>query len=122
MQTTLQHIALPELEPGELCAGILFVDAKPSHWVVLLPGDDRERNFADAKAWAASIGGELPTRREQSLLFANLPEQFERNWYWSGEENGSGWAWFQHFYYGYQGSNRQLNKLRARAVRRLPIQ
>ncbi|RQZ57477.1 DUF1566 domain-containing protein [Burkholderia cepacia] len=101
---------------------MLFLDGKPAHWLVLLPSDDGTRNFTDAKAWAASIGGELPTRREQSLLFANLPEQFERDWYWSGEENGSGWAWCQDFYDGTQYGGRQVSKLRARAVRRLPIQ
>ncbi|WP_175984604.1 DUF1566 domain-containing protein [Burkholderia stabilis] len=116
-------VTLPELAEGELYAGILIgKDGAPSQHIILLPGDANEVNWDDAKAWAASIGGELPTRREQALLYANLPEQFERDWYWSGEAHReSGWAWCQDFGYGGQSLNRQRYELRARAVRRLSI-
>ncbi|AIS96241.1 hypothetical protein BTHA_2719 [Burkholderia thailandensis MSMB59] len=116
-------VTLPELAEGELYAGILIgKDGAASQHIILLPGAADEVNWDDAKAWAASIGGELPTRREQALLYANLPEQFERDWYWSGEAHReSGWAWSQTFDNGHQSSSHQSYELRARAVRRLSI-
>jgi hypothetical protein len=79
-------ITLPELAKGEHYAGILLDDkGKPAHHLVLIPGDTK-LSWADAGAWAKKQGGELPTRREQSLLFANLAGKFERTWYWSSEQ------------------------------------
>ncbi len=119
------QITLPQLADGQLNAGLVMQDGKPSHWLILLPEVPASRlNFNDATAWAESIGGELPTRQEQSLLFANLKDQFEAAWYWSGDEykSGSGYAWGQDFGLGTQLSNLKDNELRARAVRRLVIE
>lgn len=121
----MNTIELPELPAGQLNAGLVMQDGKPSHWLILLPEVPASRlKFQDATAWAESIGGELPTRQEQSLLFANLKDQFEADWYWSGEEykSGSGYAWYQGFNYGYQILNRKGYEFRARAVRRIVIQ
>ncbi|QTD88344.1 DUF1566 domain-containing protein [Burkholderia anthina] len=107
------------LAAGERIAGqILHENGSLSHYLILLPGDAEDLNWEAAKAWAAERGGELPTRREQSLLFANLKGEFESAWYWSGEAQGSGWAWYQNFSLGSQYGYRQGGKLRARAVRR----
>ncbi|WP_175992650.1 DUF1566 domain-containing protein [Burkholderia vietnamiensis] len=109
------------LAAGERIAGqILLEDGSLSHYLILLPGDAEDLDWEAAKAWAAERGGELPTRREQSLLFANLKGEFEPSWYWSSErhESNSGWAWCQHFGDGLQGGSLQDNELRARAVRR----
>ena len=110
-----------ELQAGERYAGVLLhEDGTPSHHVVLLPGAAEEVTWQAAKDWAADAGGELPTRREQALLFANAKTAFEEKWYWSGEEHEDGsYAWFQSFSYGYQGSNRKSYEGRARAVRRV---
>ena len=114
-----------ELAPGENYAGlILGKDGAPSHHLVLMaaiPTDDL--NWQAAQDWAKRIGGELPTRREQALLYANLKEEFEEHAYWSCEahESESGWAWFQRFSYGNQDNGIRSLELRARAVRRLPI-
>jgi len=119
------QITFPELPAGQLNAGLVMQDGKPSHWLILLPDQPAGRlNFEDAKAWAASIGGELPTRKEQSLLFAHLKDQFEPTWYWSGEEykSASGYAWHQNFNNGIQVSYHKHDELRARAVRRLVIE
>lgn len=110
-----------ELKPGERYAGIvLYDDGAFSHHLILLPGEVEDKTWEQAKDWAASIGGSLPTRREQSLLFANLKGEFESTYYWSGErhEKESGWAWSQDFLTGYQRDTRQYLELRARAVRR----
>ncbi|MCG5072244.1 DUF1566 domain-containing protein [Paraburkholderia tagetis] len=116
-------INFPKLDEGEHYAGVLLgKDGAPNHHVILLPGDIDDGTWHNAKEWAASIGGELPTRREQSLLFANLGEQFEEDWYWSIEEYSDAFAWCQLFGNGNQLiSHKVLNLCRARAVRRLPI-
>jgi hypothetical protein len=109
------------LAAGERIAGqILLEDGSLSHYLILLPGEAEDLDWEAAKAWAAERGGELPTRREQSLLFANLKPEFEPTWYWSGErhESNSGWAWFQYFTSGTQYSTGHDNQFRARAVRR----
>ena len=81
------------LAPGEYYAGIILgEDGAPSHHLILLPGDVDKKTWADAKEWATEQGGELPSRREQSLLFANLKSHFEARWYWSAEEYESNGA------------------------------
>ncbi len=113
------------LNPGERYAGlILGENGNSDYHLILLPGDLEDKTWEQAKDWAASIGGELPTRREQSLLFANLKTEFESAWYWSGQahETESGWAWCQGFSYGTQDDTTQDDEFRARAVRRLVLQ
>ena len=114
----------PALAAGELYAGlILGKDGAPDHHLILLPGSAEDLTWAQAKEWATSVGGELPTRREQSLLFANLKEGFEGTWYWSGEQytGNSLVAWIQHFNGGLQNGNLKYYEFRARAVRRLVL-
>ncbi|HDR9100021.1 TPA: DUF1566 domain-containing protein [Burkholderia vietnamiensis] len=108
------------LAAGERCAGpILDEDGALSHYLILLPGEAESVTWDQAREWAEQQGGELPSRREQSLFFTNLQGEFESAWYWSGEEaETSGWAWFQYFVNGGQSNNRQSYELRARAVRR----
>ncbi len=116
----IEAITIP-LAAGERFAGqVLNEDGTLSHYLILLPGDADGITWPDAKAWAAERGGELPTRREQSLLFANLKGEFEERAYWSAEahESESGWAWCQYFTIGPQRHSPQTSEFRARAVRR----
>ena len=117
-------ITLPTLKKGEHYAGIIITDGKPSHHVILLPGELKPSPWKTAIAWAKKQAGELPTRREQSLLFANLKEQFQSAWYWSGKPYASdaSYAWLQGFGDGGQYYGHVDNGYRARAVRRIPIQ
>lgn len=114
------------LAPGEHYAGmILGDDGAPTHHLILLPGDVDGKAWVDAKQWAVEQGGELPTRREQSLLFANLKSHFEARWYWCAEEyeSNDAYAWCQTFGDGGQINTRKgYGNCRARAVRRLEIQ
>ena len=113
------------LKPGEELAGlILGKNGAPDYHLVLLHGEAEAVNWADAKAFAKKAGGELPTRREQALLFANAPGQFKQDWYWSSEQHAaySGYAWSQVFPYGFQYCSLIDYELRARAVRRLIIE
>lgn len=112
------------LKAGEHYAGIILgKDGEPDHHLILLPGEAESVNWAQTKEFAAKAGGELPTRREQSLLFTNLKEQFQPRWYWSGEQHASDsdYAWGQNFLDGYQSRSHKTSNYRARAVRRVPI-
>jgi hypothetical protein len=119
-------ITLPEktivLQPGERYAGaVLDADGKVSHHLVLLAAKpEGELSWQAAMNWAKSVGGELPTRQEQSLLFANCKTQFDARWYWSSEvyESDASCAWFCSFRYGNQDSLHKSYEGCARAVRR----
>ena len=112
------------LAPGEHYAGlILGKDGESSYHLILLPGEQEEINWTDALAWAKEQGGELPNRREQALLYANLKEEFKEAWYWSNTQHASIsiCAWCQHFINGGQDYWYKTNERRARAVRRLSV-
>jgi hypothetical protein len=120
LPTVLAFTVEISLAAGEHYAGLaLRADGTPGHHLVLLPGEAEGMTWDDAKAWAASVGGELPTRQEQALLYANCAHLFKQEWYWSGVEHTSGSnAWYQTFSYGAQDYDLKFNELRARAVRR----
>jgi hypothetical protein len=113
----------PPLAEGETYIGLIGNAAGEAHHVILLPGDNDEANHEAALEWAKSIGGDLPTRIEQAMLWANHKDLFQKDWYWSNETPSAdpAYAWYQYFNYGYQLLSRKDNELRARAVRRLPI-
>lgn len=120
-RTTLTLAAATiELNLGERYAGVVLDDAgQPSYHLILLAGQAEDVNWTDSMAWARKAGGELPTRREQALLYANAKSEFEAAWYWSGEEHTNGsYAWDQFFGNGYSSSNAKSCEARARAVRR----
>ncbi|HGL4260228.1 DUF1566 domain-containing protein [Burkholderia dolosa] len=109
------------LAPGERYAGlVLGENGDTDYHLILLPGEAEEIEWADAGEWAEKQGGTLPTRREQSLLFANLKGEFQSAYYWSNQEHDtdSGYAWSLYFFYGYQCISHKGAALRARAVRR----
>ena len=116
------HDALAE---GEHYAGLLLgKEGRPDHHLVLLPGEAEEVSWVAAQLWAEREGGQLPTRRELALLYANLREQFQRMWYWSCEpqEPRSQLVWGQNFTSGIQTMYGRPFRGRARAVRRLPVE
>ncbi|AVA37645.1 DUF1566 domain-containing protein [Cupriavidus metallidurans] len=102
---------------------VLGKDGEPGYHLILLPGEVEDKTWDQAKEWATSVGGELPSRREQSLLYANLGEEFKSAWYWSGtqSESDSDYAWGQNFGSGLQSGSHKSYEFRARAVRRLPL-
>lgn len=98
------------LKLGEKLDGGIFagLTTKPNGThcaVVLLPGKSRRLNWIDAKAWAAAQGGELPSRPVAAILFANVREQLRPEWHWTSDEDeeDASFAWYCHFYDGYQG-------------------
>lgn len=113
------------LKDGEQYAGlILGKEGKPDHHLVLLPGEAQEVSWSAAREWAHDTGGELPTRRELALLYANLREHFERVWYWSSEpqEPRAQLVWGQNFTSGIQTMYGRPFRGRARAIRRLIVE
>ena len=115
---------IPELADGEIYIGAIGDALGNLHHVILLPGDNDDATHEAQLEWAKSIGGDLPNRIEQAMLWANHRDQFQKDWYWSNEthHSESGWAWYQYFVYGTQNDRHKVNEFRARAVRRLPIQ
>ena len=114
--------AIGEAFAGGSYAGIIpGVDGAPGQYLVLLPGEAVDVDWEAAGAFAASVGGELPTRAEQALLFANLKDQFQPRWHWSSEQAGPSHAWVQDFSHGLQGYGTRSYEGRARAVRRFSI-
>ena len=119
----MQALEKPPMNEGETYIGFISDHKGEGHHVILLPGDAEDLEWQQAVEWAEKQGGDLPTRVEQALLWANHQDQFKKDWYWSNETHRreSGWAWFQTFSYGYQDDFSKYLEVRARAVRRLPI-
>ena len=109
----------PELKEGEIYVGRI----NDTH-VILLPGDNDDANWQDALDWAKSLGGDLPNRIEQIMLWADHKSQFKEDWYWSSEtyERNSAFSWYQGFTDGVQYyTHKSYSNCRARAVRRVLI-
>ena len=117
------NINLPELSEGETYIGCIGDALGNLHHVILLPGDNDDDTHEAQIEWAKSIGGDLPSRIEQAMLFANHRDQFKNDWYWSNEINHAefGWAWYQYFRRGDQLTYHHSSALRARAVRRVMV-
>ena len=112
------------LQPGEIYAGIVLgKNGEGDHHLFLLPAKTELLAWNKAVAWAESVGGSLPTRQEQAILYGNLKHEFEPHWHWSSEQHAllSDYAWMQDFFNGYQSRDHKSYQGRARAVRRLLI-
>lgn len=130
----LTHPRIGEQWPaqGGVYAGIARgTEGRPDYHLILFSlSAKQDATWQQAKEWAADLRGghglddyTLPTRREQALLYANVPEQFENAWYWSSEQLAAfvDYAWMQVFGNGDQGGGHKSYQYRARAVRRLDI-
>ena len=117
-------ISLPaaaiKLQEGERYAGIVIENGKPAHHLILLPAKPTGRlEWKEAMAWAEDVGGELPSRFEAALLYANLRDEFDQSVYhWTNTQSSGGCAWVQAFSYGLQTYYAKLDTFLARAVRR----
>jgi hypothetical protein len=128
---TLEAFRTPEEPPpigsawqGGIYAGVARgEDGQPDHHLIVLTQAEAELKWKAANEWAEKAGGALPTRRELALCYANVPEIFDKAWYWSSTQSAGGEAsaWYRGFNYGDQNDNHKDGELRARAVRRLTI-
>ena len=119
--TEASKFAISPLNAGEIYAGAIINPDGSGHHVILLDGDNDDADWNTQMDWAASIGGTLPDRVQQAMLYKHLPEHFQKDWYWSSEQRGSGSAWLQYFGYGYQDWVITDFKCRARAVRSVAL-
>ena len=114
-----------ELRNGEQYAGLVLKDdGTPSHHLVWMAGQTTIRlSWQDAKDWASKAGGELPTRREMSLIYAHCRAHVKHEWCWSGEalEADTASAWSCHLGDGFQSTHLKSYENDAIAVRRIPI-
>lgn len=130
MKTKPETIPLPKIHSqfagGEVMGVVMGENGAPDYLLIDLGVEpEKDVTWEEAKAWAASVGGELPTRREQAILYGNRRDgQFKPRWYWSSEQHASysDCAWIQTFNDGNQSYNHEGNCDRARAVRRVPFQ
>jgi hypothetical protein len=121
--TATPQLATPPLAEGEIYIGAIGNAQGELYHLILLPGDNDDATWQEQLDWAKSIGGDLPNRIEQAMLWANFRDQFQEDWYWSNETHHSeaGHAWCQVFINGRQSNLHKDRSSRARAVRRLPI-
>ena len=114
------------LHSGEHYAGAVLDAAGhiQHHLVLMAQRPDGDLDWNDATAWAESVGGTLPNRQEQALLYANCKPHLQPRWHWSSvvyEEDAS-FAWICHFGYGHQYDGHKSYEGSAVAVRRvLPL-
>ena len=119
----MKQLQIPPLSEGETYIGAIGDKNGDVHHIILLPGDNDDANWKAQMEWAKSIGGDLPTRVEQAMLWAGHRDQFKKDLYWSNETHHESdqYAWSQGFSLGYQYYYLEHSELRARAVRRLSI-
>lgn len=122
--TEAAKFAIPALNEGEIYAGAIIKPDGTWHHIILLDGDNDDAPWQDQMDWAKSIGGDLPSRVEQALLYDCLRDRFKSDFYWSNEqhESNSNLAWGQYFDNGYQSYWYKHTSYRARAVRRVVIE
>ncbi|SIR00695.1 DUF1566 domain-containing protein [Pseudacidovorax sp. RU35E] len=110
------------LKQGERYAGaVIDDDGQVLHHLMLMAGVATDVGWKQARAWAEAQGGELPTRQEQALLFANCKPHLLGRSHWSCEvhEDDASYAWDCYFDNGIQSYYHQSAALAAVAVRRI---
>lgn len=112
-----------DLAPGEHYAGaVLDANGQHMHHLVLMAAKpEGDLNWKAALEWAEEVGGALPTRQEQALLFANCKPHLTPRWHWSCEEHETeaSSAWYCTFINGHQYGYRKSYEGSAVAVRRI---
>ena len=122
-QPRTPYFVIPAARPGERYLGSIIEPNGRMRHTFLLPGDENGLNWKAAMKLAESRDADLPDRIEQAMLFAYMPEEFQKEAYWSNTQHAgySDYAWYQGFYYGYQTDGRKSAELRVRLVRRVTI-
>jgi hypothetical protein len=120
--TTPPPIGQPWPGQGGIYAGIAgdIEGGAPGHLILLdgKPVDELSWQYAVKWGQDQGEGARLPTKAEAALLFANLPDAFEKTWHWTGTQYSADYAWYQYFDYGTQDIGFKHDTGRARAVRR----
>ena len=112
---------VPELKEGETYAGAIINPDGTGNHTILLPGDNGDADWQTQMDWAKSIGGTLPDRVQQAMLYKHLSDRFQKDFYWSSEQRSAGSAWCQYFDFGFQHWHDTYYECRAVAVRSVPL-
>jgi len=117
------HEAAIGLDPGEHYAGTILDESGQvvHHLVLMAQRPDTKLKRQKAMDWAASVGGALPSRQEQALLYANCKPHLKPEWHWSSETHADDafYAWSCTFLGGTQSILRKSYEGAAVAVRRV---
>lgn len=112
-------------QPEERYAGpILDTDGNLLYHLFLMAQRPTDLlRWEDAMEWAKSIGGCLPTRQEQSLLYANCKPHLDPSYHWSCDthDGNRDYAWYCSFNDGGQYTDSYIFECSAVAVRRVYI-
>ena len=112
-----------ELDDGEHYAGAVLDEfgAHQYHLVLMAAKPPGYLAWQPVLEWAEQVGGALPTRQEQALLFANCKPHLLPRWHWSCEahETEASYAWDCDFNNGRQYDTRKSYEGGAVAVRRV---
>lgn len=111
------------LKPDRRYVGTIWLPNERPYALVLLPGEIEDANWEHANKWATEQGGVLPNRVESALLCATLKDEFKSGWHWTREQHNASdaSAWCQGFGNGGQTGYLKLSRLRARAIKRIPL-
>ncbi len=114
--------ALRESFDAGIFAGLTTDQAGVHYAIVLLPDrSDKRLTWKQAMAWAETLEAVLPTRPVSALLFANVKNHVEADWYWTSEEFDGSSAWGQYCTYGRQNTLPKSYEGRAVAVRLIQL-
>jgi hypothetical protein len=112
-----------ELQPGERYSGAVLDEfGQHMHHLVLMAQRPKIKlTWQPAMDWAEEVGGTLPTRQEQALLYANCKPHIKPEWHWSCEthKDDASYAWGCHFDVGHQDYYLKSSEGSAVAVRRV---
>jgi len=110
---------------GGIYAGVTTSFSGRPYALVLLPDKAGSCvNWKTAGEWARSIGGDLPTRLDAALLFANLDKHLASSWVFisDGDEHPGNTDWGRVFNDGWYSKYRNRSGFGAYAVRRIPLE
>lgn len=63
----------------------------------------------------------LGSHAEMGIAWANAPELFEKEWYWTSSQYSAYYAWIQHFDVGIQTITGKVSEGHVRPVRWIPV-
>lgn len=105
-------------EHGTEAAAISRHDGKLNTDILIAEGGHPAAEAARAYTADGNSDFYLPAIAELSHAWANIPEHFETEWYWSSSQRSASGAFFMHFGGGYQHYDGKYLELRVRPVRR----
>ena len=115
---------------GGIYAGLVRGEnGQPDYHLILDDGESQQEfTWEAAKACAQRVIADghqdftLPNRTESALLYTNLRDKFNPNyWYWTGTKHSAIRAFSQSFYSGAQNDYNDTTEAPARFVRRVAI-